>query len=210
MLSDNDNLKYNPWIFKGYGSFVLLLKLILPSLALVLIISVILWPMFNSQENFFSVKITKEDRESAKNMLVFNATYSGIIDDSSQFTVTAESMEQTNYNDNMIILTKPKGDLLAVDGTWHVFSANKGKLNKKTGTLNMSGNVNAFQDSGLELATDSLIINFEKKNGYSFDDIKGQGSIGNIRSEGLRLYGGGNKIDFLGRSKIVIYNDGKE
>ncbi len=205
-----NNQIYQIWTPKGYGSFVLLLKVILPSLALVLIISVILWPILNSQEDFFSVNITKEDRESAKNMQVFNATYSGMMDDSSQFTVTAELMEQTNPNDNMIILTNPKGDLLAADGTWHVFSADQGKLNKKTGTLKMTGNVNAFQDSGLELAIDSLIINFEKNSGYSFDDVTGQGSIGNIISQGLRLHNGGSKIDLLGKSKIIIYNDDKE
>ena len=194
---------------KSYGYFVSLLKLVLPTVALVLIVSVVLWPMLNDQEKRFNVNITKADRESAKNMQIFNATYSGMMANDSQFTITAEQTEQTNPEDDLVALTNPKGDILGVNGSWYAVTANEGQLNKKTNTLELWDNVNAFQDTGMELLTDNVVIDFENNSAYGLDPVKGQGPIGNVEAEGFRLHDGGVRIELLGRSKVVIYDNGE-
>jgi len=194
---------------RSYGYFVSLLKLVLPTVALVLIVSVILWPMLNDQEKRFNVNITKADRESAQNMLVFNATYSGMMGDNSQFTITAEKTEQTSPNDNLVDLIRPKGDILDKNGSWYAVTANMGRLNREAGTLELWDDVNAFQDSGMELLTDNVVIDLESNSGYGLDPLQGQGPMGYVEAEGFRLYNGGARIELLGQSKVIIYDNEK-
>ena len=189
-----------------HGRIVSTLKLVLPTLAIALSAAVIIWPMIVKEESRFAITITKADRESAKNLQVFNATYAGFMGGNSRFTITSDQAEKIHPDDPTTDLTNPKGDVLADDGSWYAVTAKNGQLNEETQTLELTGGVNAFQDTGLEFRTDNVVIDFASKSGYGLDPIQGQGPFGYVEAEGFRIYNMGERVELVGKSKLVIYS----
>ena len=189
-----------------HGRIVQTLKLVLPTTAIALSAAVIVWPMIIKEESRFAITITEADRKSAKNLQVFNATYAGFMGGNSRFTITSDEAEKLKPDDPTTQLTNPKGDVLAEDGAWYAVTAKSGRLNEDTQTLELFGGVNAFQDTGLEFRTDNVVIDFASKSGYGLDPIQGQGPFGYVEAEGFRIYNMGERVELVGKSKLVIYS----
>lgn len=186
-----------------HGRVVSSLKLILPTIALALTIAVVAWPIL--EEHTSGPTTSGPDiRTFAQEVQINGATYAGQGDSDSPFTLTADNAVQPDPERLFFELTNPKGDVFWSNQDWYAITAPTGIYNQETGTLELSGGVNAFQDKGYEFQTESMVIDMAGRSGYGLEPIIGQGPDVYLSGEGFRVYNMGERVEIMGKSKLII------
>ncbi|WP_420548811.1 LPS export ABC transporter periplasmic protein LptC [Curvivirga sp.] len=195
--------RLNPY----YGHFVSFMKVILPTIALAMVAGIILWPLLQQTEDF-NVFNDDPDIDSTK-LQVFDASYGGYGDEGSPYTITADRAIQNDPDKPIIDLEEPKGDILWSDDAWYAVTAPKGRMHQDTNMLELWGGVNAFQDQGLEFRSERMSVDLRNRSGFTDAPVEGVGQDIYIEAEGLHIHNGGERIDLIGKSKIIFTGAGK-
>jgi lipopolysaccharide export system protein LptC len=195
--------RYNP----VYGRFVGIAKVLLPTIATALIAIVIVWPELSEQQNRFTLGPTKIDRSEAENLRMLNARFTGVDASRRPFTLTADTADQQDAKSPEIALNAPKADILLGNGAWVALTATKGNFNRERQLLELTGNVNLFHDSGYEFHTESAVFDLTAGDATGTEPVEGQGPFGHLKAEGFRIYNRGERVEFLGKSKLTINPD---
>ncbi len=189
----------------GYSRFVVLMKLLLPTVALVLIGLVVVWPYLQTTDSRFRIGFSALKARESENPAMVNARYVGTDKSSKPFSITADLAKNLLTGTAEIELEMPKADVTLEDNTWLVVTAETGIYNRKTETLDLVGAVNLFHDSGYEIRTDKALIALEKGIAVGTAPVAGHGPFGNLTSEGFRLEDKGKLIVFTGKAKLILY-----
>lgn len=188
---------------RHHGRVVSLLKVVLPTMALALTLAVIAWPLLEEQAEQ-AYGITDAEREEARDIRITQASYNGMEDNESPFTLTAETALQKDPDSPEIDLEAPKGDVMWAGRSWYAVTAPKGRFNQDTETLEMWDGVSAFQDQGYEFRTENVVIDFASNSGYGLSPVEGQGPDLYVSAEGFRVYNMGERIELIGKSKVIL------
>lgn len=192
-------------VSRRYGRFVGIMRILLPTIATALVILVALWPQLTDQQQRYSITPAKIASEAAKTLTMVNGVYSGIDDKRRPYTLTADSVKLSNNNLSIVALTAPKADLLMEDGSWVAVTAREGTYDRDKKILKLKGAVNLFHDSGYEFRTSAAVIDMMAGDAYGTDPVEGQGPFGNIKSEGFVIRNRGERIEFTGKSDLLLY-----
>jgi len=134
-----------------------------------------------------------------------NPRYLGIDKGNQAFSITADLARRLGEGTPAVELEMPKADITLDDGTWLVLTAHSGVYQKERQSLDLSGAVNLFHDSGYEFKTTKASIDLENGLAKGTAAVRGQGPFGDLQGEGFRLIDKGKTIVFTGKSKLVIY-----
>ena len=188
-----------------YSRFVKAMKIVLPTIALLLIALIVAWPHIDVPSSRFRIGFAGLTVKEADDPSMVNPRYLGSDDDDQPYSITAEIARRLAGNADVIELDSPKADLLANDGTWLVLTANRGIYGREKEALDLIGNVVLYHDSGYEFLTEKAKIDLDKSSAEGDEPVRGQGPFGNLQAEGFRLVDKGATIFFKGKSKLVIY-----
>jgi lipopolysaccharide export system protein LptC len=194
-------------VSRGYGQFVGIMRILLPTVATALIILVALWPQLTDQQQRYSITPAKIAAEAAKTLTMVNGVYSGIDEKRRPFTLTADSVQLANSALSIVALTSPKADLLMEDGSWVAVTAREGTYDRDKKILELRGAVNLFHDSGYEFRTNTATIDMMAGDAYGTDPVEGQGPFGNIKAQGFIIRNRGERIEFSGKANLLLYPD---
>jgi lipopolysaccharide export system protein LptC len=193
-----------------HSRFVQLTKLVLATVALVLIALVVIWPQLKSRDGGLPLGIAPSGREDAESLHMVNPRYTGLDQNNLPYEVTADLASQETAKSESITLDSPKADMTMKDGSWVALSANSGLYGQKSQLLDLSGDVNLFHDSGYEFTSKTATINLNAGSGYGSDPTVGHGPAGEIEGEGFTFTDKGKTITFTGKSHLTLYpNKGK-
>lgn len=195
---------------RQYTRFVRLMKYLLPTLAAGLILLLALWSQIRIDEGRFRIGMTEVAPVEIDRLSMANPRFEGIDDKNRPFTVTAEQAMQVKEDDNLIDLTRPQADMTMEDGTWVALSADGGRYERDNERLALEGGVSLFQDRGYELHTDRITVDFRSGTAESNAPVIGQGPVGELQGEGLRLLDKGETIQLLGKSQLIFHPDRDE
>jgi lipopolysaccharide export system protein LptC len=108
--------------------------------------------------------------------------------------------------DDIINLQKLIADMTLKDGTWVALTADHGIYHRDAGTVDLSGNVTLFHDTGLSFQTDAATV--DMKNDWARGDqlVEGQNADGEINSEGFEIQNSGQTILFTGRAYLKLFS----
>ena len=190
---------------RAYSRFVNMMKLILPTVALVLIILVVAWPHIDAEKLGFRIGVTMLKLSGSDDPSMINPRYVGTDSDDQPFSITADLAQNITASGTSITLIMPKADITLDDGTWLVLTANEGMYARVGKTLNLLGSVNLYHDSGYEFATPRAKINLATGSAESSDPVRGQGPFGQLVASGFRVVNKGKVIHFLGKSKLPLH-----
>lgn len=205
-VSNGAPRKHTTW----YSGFVRAMKFTLPTIALLLIILIVAWPHLNVSDARFRLGFADMTIRVSEDPSMINPRYVGSDKDDQPYSVTADIARKLAENAENIELEAPKADILLEDQTWLVLSANRGVYERAEESLDLTGNVILYHDSGYEFLTEKAKIDLEKSAAEGNEPIRGQGPFGNVNAEGFRLINRGNTIFFTGKSKLVIYPGAKK
>jgi lipopolysaccharide export system protein LptC len=107
--------------------------------------------------------------------------------------------------EDIINLQKLIADMTLKDGTWVALKADNGVYHRDAGTVDLSGNVTLFHDTGLSFQTDAATVDL--KNDWARGDqlVEGQNADGELASEGFEVKDGGQTIVFTGRAYLKLF-----
>lgn len=189
----------------AYSRFVSLMKVFLPTLALLLIGLIVVWPYLQSKESRFRIGFSGLMLSGTEDPNMVNARYQGTDKNSRMYTITADLAKNLLDGTTAVELEMPKADMVLEDGSWLVLTANTGVYTRDAATLNLAGGVNLFHDSGYEFRTSKATINLTEGLAEGNEKVEGQGPFGDLKAEGFRLVDKGKIIKFTGKARMVIF-----
>lgn len=188
----------------SYSRFVGLMKLILPVIAGVLVLLVVAWPQLEDESGGFRLGPSKISIESAGGQRLVNARYTGTDRRDNPFTITAKAMAQRNKDDDVVELSGPTADIFLDAGTWIAVTAATGIYRKKDQILRLSGGVDLYHDDGYEFHTEAAVVDLADGIASGDRPIRGQGPFGRLRASGFRILDGGERVQFLGKARLLL------
>ncbi len=191
-----------------YSRFVSTMKIVLPTVAVLLLALVIILPQLRSKPEQIAGEVDISTDASGTTLSLVNARYFGTDTAGQQFSVTAQSVRESSADKDNIDLEGPQADISLNDGTWLMVGADKGLYHRETQTLDLSGAVNLFQDQGYELHTESATILLEKGRATSASPVRTQGPFGVLESQGFELEDKGKIVHFTGPARLVLNTGG--
>lgn len=189
---------------RRYSRFVGIMKVVLPSLAVVLLGLVVAWPRLSNDDERFKVGFANLSPQSVESLQMINARYYGIDGRNRPFTVTADLATEQAPASGMIELDQPKADFTTQSGSGVYVEAIRGHYNQKTQMLDLEGEVNLFHDEGYELHTEQARINLATSLAEGHEPVTGNGPQGRIDGQGFRIVDKGKQIMVLGRSGLNL------
>jgi len=194
----------------GRSRFIATMKYVLPGLAMLLLVVVVAWPEFTYDEDRFRIPAAVGPVGTSRPQ-VLNARVMGIASQSRPYQITAETSALKNENGREFYLLKqPKADIVLLDGSWVALTATDGQYEEDTKNLFLLGNVDVFHDAGHEFRTPRARLNLDDRTASGDDPVEGQGPLGTLRSEGFRIYDGGDRVLFTGKATMQVYRSARE
>lgn len=188
----------------GRSRFVFLMRVVLPSVAALLIGLVVILPQFRAHEERFSIGFSKIRVQDLEAVTMLNARYYGTDEKNQPFTITANFAAEEKPGSQVYSLDAPKADLTTTDGNWLVLGAEIGLYSKNPQTLDLLGGVTFFHDKGYEIQTSAAHVELKNGDASGDDPVKGHGPFGQVDSQGFRLFERGARIVFTGKTKLVL------
>jgi lipopolysaccharide export system protein LptC len=190
---------------RRYTRFVSVMKYLLPILAAGLVVMLGLWSQIRIDEGRFRIGMTEVAPVEVDKLTMSNPRFEGIDDRNRPFTVTADEASQIKDNADAVELTRPQADMTMADGTWVALNADKGHYRRAEQLLSLEGSVSLFQDRGYELHTDRVVIDFKTGTAVSEMPVFGQGPVGELSGDGLKLSDKGAVIELTGDAHLVFH-----
>lgn len=194
----------------GRSRFVAAMKYILPGLAMALLVVVMAWPEFASDDNRFRIPEAVGPIGTSRPQ-VLNARVLGVDSQSRPFQITADtSALKKDEGREFYFLEQPKADIVLKDGSWVALTAIDGEYEEDTKYLYLVGNVNVFHDAGHEFSTPKARFNLDDRSATGNDPVEGQGPLGTLQSEGFRIFDGGDRVLFTGKAQMFVYRGARD
>lgn len=189
----------------AYTRFVYAMKLVLPAVAVVLVILVVAWPQLTREDKSFRIGIADVDVATGEEPSMVNARYTGTDDKKQPYTITADLARNLDAQGRRVLLDAPKADILLEDGTWLIMSAAEGIYQKNDETLDLTGRVTLFHDSGYEFRTERATIDLNLGEARGDMPVQGQGPFGDLTADGFVVRDQGRTLAFTGNARAVLY-----
>jgi len=192
-------------VSKWYSRFVQMMKVLLPVVAALLIILILVWPYLRSEDLRFRLSFAALTANQNEDPSMVNPRFLGIDKENKAYSITADLARNLAAGSSSVELEMPKADITLDDGTWLVLTANSGIFRQAKKTLDLTGAVNLFHDSGYEFKSSKAEIDLQKGVASGSEAVRGHGPFGEMQGEGFRLFDKGKTIIFTGKSKLVIF-----
>lgn len=187
-----------------YSRFVGLMKLVLPALAGVLVLMIIVWPQFKEEPEGFKLAPSKGGLEATGEHKLVNARYAGTDRRDNPFTITAQTLAQRDSDAEMVELRRPTADIFLDAGSWVAVTAPMGTYRKNAQILRLTGGVDLFHDEGYEFHTQVAVVDLAAGIASGDQPVRGHGPFGMLQSSGFRILDGGQRVQFRGRSRLLL------
>ncbi len=188
-----------------YSRFVGAMKVVLPSLAVLLVFLVAVWPYLEPDESRFRIGYSKLSMMDTGDPSAVNPRFVGTDSKNQIYSVTADLAKNLVQDATVIDLEMPKADILLEDGSWLVVTADAGVVDRPKETLDLIDRVTVYHDKGYEFTTEKATVHLKERSITSTHPVQGQGPFGRTRSEGIEVIDKGEVVIFTGRSQVVLY-----
>lgn len=189
----------------GYGVFVGVMKVLLPAMAAVFVLLLLAWPELDPGEETRSLKLSELTVERPESLSMLNARFSGFDEQNRPFSISADVARQFAESEDLIALELPKADITLRDGTWMALTAREGIYDRELQTMDLSGDVTFFHERGFEMHGETAEVDLLGGTAMSREPVAGQGVFGTIEAAGFDSFDQGNRIVFLGPTRLVLF-----
>ena len=111
--------------------------------------------------------------------------------------------------DSVINLKQLVADMTLVNGAWVAVTADDGVYHRDAGTVDLSGNVTLFHDTGLQFETDAATVDLKNDTASGDQPIEGQNANGQLAAQGFEVRDDGQTVVFTGRAYMKLFPKSK-
>ncbi len=185
-----------------YSRFVGWMKVLLPSLAVVLLGLLVAWPYMKGAQLTDPVELGKV---VGKNLSMINPVFYGIDRQNRPFSITADQAWEETPGSGVILLQRPKSDFSTREGEAVYVESQEGTYYQATKILELRRQVNLYHENGHELHTELTKVDLEKSTAEGHLPVTGHGPKGALDGkDGFKILDEGKRIQILGPSQMNI------
>lgn len=184
-----------------------MMKLLLPSIAAILIGLLIIIPNLNSLDDTITLDITLPKKGELEKLHMENTDFFITDRNNKVNNFTADNIDETTPGSKLIKLTNPEGIIPAAKETWYNVKAPVGYYDQNANTLKLEEKVDVFYSGGMTAQTTEFLYDFKTGIGTSKTPVHSDGYLGDLTSQGAEFYNERNLIIFTGKTHIVIDED---
>lgn len=187
-----------------HSRFVRIAKLLLPSIAAVLIGILLVFPSIQNDVRDFRLDITRPKQGELEKLHVENTVFYITDKNNRVNNFLAEKIDETEPGSKLIKLEKPEGLLPSGTGVWISIKAPVGYYNQTTNILELQEDVELFYSEGMTVNTTEAFYDFGKSRGYGNRPVTGQGFMGDLSSQGFEMLNSDSILAFTGHTEMTI------
>ena len=186
--------------FRRFG--VRAAKLALPTLALLLLTAVAMWPELARIGERGRMSFRRAFAVEAESGRMLQPRYRGVSERGRPYTLTADWAVQVSQN--RVDLGDPKGDMVMENGTWLQVQSKRGVYLQHSEILDLSDDVNLYRDDGLVMRTQSAAVDIKQGAAASNDQTHAEGPFGVLDAQGFTMTDKGGTVQFQGPAKLIL------
>ena len=194
----------NPILSLGkHTSIVSKMKYLLVLAVMVLVGSLILWPLLYSVEQPLKLTFNALETEVAEPKKMVNPRFRGIDKFDRPFTIRAD--EALQKTDTLVLLKNINGEMAMENNQWVMIQADHGDADTENKTLHMTGIVKVFTSDGYEIDSTDVYADLDAATAKSTVPVAMQGPLGLLSGVGFVLDINAQRLNIGGRIHVTIY-----
>lgn len=187
-----------------HSKFVRWAKLLLPSIAAILLGVLIIFPQLSNNPLDFRFDITRPKKGELEKLHIEKTTFYVTDKNNQVHNFTATNIDETAPGSKLVKLNNPEGILPINILDWFNVKAPSGYFNQNENTLQLTDNVEVFYSVGMNLETFDMTFDFNDSSGFSHSPVKAQGEFGDLKSQGFKFSSKDEILIFTGHTDITI------
>jgi lipopolysaccharide export system protein LptC len=184
-----------------------IVKRVLPLIAMVLLLSLALWPELVREADRARISYRIGSAVTPEDGQLIDARYHGVDERGRPYTMTAATAKQ--IGPERIDLTEPKGDVSLENGNWLMIQSHAGVYIQHAGKLDLSDDVTLYRDDGTALSTSSATVDLKAGAAAGAELTHVEGPFGTLDAQGFALVDKGSVIQFSGPGHLVLNGKSK-
>ena len=175
-------------------------------LALCLTLGIAVWLGLVDTNDEIRLEISDISSSSNGNIALTGARYRGHTETGKRFEVIATAAVEQSDNPGYIDLSEPIATIFSNDGHTLNITSRTGAYSQTRSGVALRGNV-IVTDSGRGMTMETEILNANLSTGdlQTTTDVRLTSETALVVAEGMRVYGEGDLIVFIGKSKMTLH-----
>lgn len=194
---------------RHHSRMVVSLKVLLPSLAALLVGLVILWPQLQARQDE-AISIVSETDAAPQDQMMVNPRFFTVDGKGESLNMTAENAYELPGETRRIRLNNVKADLVLKDNRFLALDAAAAVYFQSKDTVELSESVNLYSEDGFELNTTQAQIGLKDQNLKGTAETFIRTPAGTAVSDGFEITDGGTIVRLTGKTKVVFYPNRKD
>lgn len=194
---------------RHHSRMVVSLKVLLPSLAALLVGLVILWPQLQARQDE-AISIVSETDAAPQDQMMVNPRFFTVDGKGEPLNMTAENAYELPGETRRIRLNNVKADLVLKDDRFLALDAAAAVYFQSKDTVELSESVNLYSEDGFELNTTQAQIGLKDQNLKGTAETFIRTPAGTAVSDGFEITDGGTVFRLTGKTKVVFYPNRKD
>ena len=194
---------------RHHSRMVVSLKVLLPSLAALLVGLVILWPQLQARQDE-AISIVSETDAVPQDQMMVNPRFFTVDGKGEPLNMTAENAYELPGETRRIRLNNVKADLVLKDDRFLALDAAAAVYFQSKDTVELSESVNLYSEDGFELNTTQAQIGLKDQNLKGTAETFIRTPAGTAVSDGFEITDGGTIVRLTGKTKVVFYPNRKD
>lgn len=194
---------------RHHSRMVVSLKVLLPSLAALLVGLVILWPQLQARQDE-AISIVSETDAAPQDQMMVNPRFFTVDGKGEPLNMTAENAYELPGETRRIRLNNVKADLVLQDNRFLALDAAAAVYFQSKDAVELSESVNLYSEDGFELNTTQAQIGLKDQNLKGTAETFIRTPAGTAVSDGFEITDGGTIVRLTGKTKVVFYPNRKD
>lgn len=194
---------------RHHSRMVVSLKVLLPSLAALLVGLVILWPQLQARQDE-AISIVSETDAAPQDQMMVNPRFFTVDGKGEPLNMTAENAYELPGETRRIRLNNVKADLVLKDNRFLALDAAAAVYFQAKDAVELSESVNLYSEDGFELNTTQAQIGLKDQNLKGTAETFIRTPAGTAVSDGFEITDGGTVFRLTGKTKVVFYPNRKD
>lgn len=199
----------------SYSRVINLAKIWMASMAALCLGLLFIYPQLKEQKSLFDFSFASDFRNS-QSVQMTNIRYFSLDGKDNQLSLKAENAEEkkeqsflddgdNDQKPSIIVLKNPRAEALVGEQAFNIRS-DTGEFDQANKIVTLKDNVEILSSDGYEFKGNEAVLDTGKKKIYSNKKVEARGSFGNITSEGMLILDNGDKVNFTGKTRLILFD----
>jgi|GEM_PF-825449 len=189
---------------RAHSRIIRSMRLLLPLIAVGVVGLLMAWPRVEDTMAPIPDQAQKSGQATMGKNELLNPSFESEDSHQRPYHVKADRAVQNTQDPEVVMLDKPRGDMMINDNSTVSLEADSGKYRQKQERLLLQGNVKLLDAEGFSMTMDKLLVDVREQTAISDTPVWGSGPDGTLEATGLKAEGKAGTLIFTGPARLVL------